>query len=438
MNKIKWYQKPIYALVALALVAGWVMIPAMLVSAADLTNVTATPEDAAAGATTNYTINFTTATAGNITYVDMEFATGFNVSGADNISSVNITLTACIVSGQVVNSTADGSPISSGIPISIKLGPIVNHETAGNYTVNVTTKWANGTIIDGPTTSAEFAVDASLTVNVTPAGKGNVTADGVLLTNYPNTTTYANGTVVTINATPNDYWYFVNWTGETDNITDANAANTTITMTGNYSIAANFDQINLTVNVTPAGKGNVTADGVLLTNYPNTTTWLNGTVVTINATPNAYWDFVNWTGETDNITDVNATNTTITMTGNYSITANFAQVNYTLTMAVTGNGTTVPAVGGHSYVNGTVVNITATPDAYWNFVNWTGDVADPNSTSTNVTVDANKTVTANFAKVPTGGEAYPVNKLAILAPWIALGMAIMAGASVLMLRRRRT
>ncbi|MCK4387412.1 MAG: hypothetical protein KAW00_01455 [Dehalococcoidia bacterium] len=355
MNKIKWYQKPIYALVALALVAGWVMIPAMLVSAADLTNVTATPEDAAAGATTNYTINFTTATAGNITYVDMEFATGFNVSGADNISSVNITLTACIVSGQVVNSTADGSPISSGISISIKLGPIVNHETAGNYTVNVTTKWANGTIIDGPTTSAEFAVDASLTVNVTPAGKGNVTADGVLLTNYP-----------------------------------------------------------------------------------NTTTWLNGTVVTINATPNAYWYFVNWTGETDNITDVNATNTTITMTGNYSITANFAQVNYTLTMAVTGNGTTVPAVGGHSYVNGTVVNITATPDAYWDFVNWTGDVADPNSASTNVTVDANKTVTANFAKVPTGGEAYPIDKLAILAPWIALGMAIMAGASVLMLRRRRT
>jgi len=39
---------------------------------------------------------------------------------------------------------------------------------------------------------------------------------------------------------------------------------------------------------------------------------------------------------------------------------------------------------------------------------------------------------------PTGGEAYPVNKLAILAPWIALGMAIIAGASVLMLRRRRT
>ena len=37
---------------------------------------------------------------------------------------------------------------------------------------------------------------------------------------------------------------------------------------------------------------------------------------------------------------------------------------------------------------------------------------------------------------PVGGEAYPVNKLAILAPWIALGMAIIAGATIFIRRRR--
>ena len=36
-----------------------------------------------------------------------------------------------------------------------------------------------------------------------------------------------------------------------------------------------------------------------------------------------------------------------------------------------------------------------------------------------------------------GGEAYPVNKLGILAPWIALIAAIIAGAGLLVLRRRR-
>jgi hypothetical protein len=37
---------------------------------------------------------------------------------------------------------------------------------------------------------------------------------------------------------------------------------------------------------------------------------------------------------------------------------------------------------------------------------------------------------------PVGGEAYPVNKLAILAPWIALAAAIIAGATIFMRRRR--
>lgn len=37
---------------------------------------------------------------------------------------------------------------------------------------------------------------------------------------------------------------------------------------------------------------------------------------------------------------------------------------------------------------------------------------------------------------PVGGEAYPVNKLAILAPWLALIAAIIAGTSILIRRRR--
>ena len=41
------------------------------------------------------------------------------------------------------------------------------------------------------------------------------------------------------------------------------------------------------------------------------------------------------------------------------------------------------------------------------------------------------------APPPVGGEAYPVNKLAVLAPWIALFAAIMAGAAIIW-RRRRT
>jgi len=35
-----------------------------------------------------------------------------------------------------------------------------------------------------------------------------------------------------------------------------------------------------------------------------------------------------------------------------------------------------------------------------------------------------------------GGEAYPINKIAILAPWIALVAAVIAGATIALRRRR--
>ena len=39
--------------------------------------------------------------------------------------------------------------------------------------------------------------------------------------------------------------------------------------------------------------------------------------------------------------------------------------------------------------------------------------------------------------VPVGGIVIPVNKLEVLAPWMALFAAILAGASLLVLTRRR-
>ena len=70
---------------------------------------------------------------------------------------------------------------------------------------------------------------------------------------------------------------------------------------------------------------------------------------------------------------------------------------YTLTMAVDGSGTTDPAVGDHVYAGGSEVHMTATPLIGSKFVKWAGDAADPNSAETTVTMDGDKTVTANFA-----------------------------------------
>jgi hypothetical protein len=55
-----------------------------------------------------------------------------------------------------------------------------------------------------------------------------------------NSGSYASGTVVNIDATPNTYYKFAAWTGDTANITNPASAHTTITMNADATIQATF------------------------------------------------------------------------------------------------------------------------------------------------------------------------------------------------------
>ena len=95
-----------------------------------------------------------------------------------------------------------------------------------------------------------------------------------------------------------------------------------------------------------------------------------------------------------------------------------------------------------------------TPDTviyYWDGTSWkraSDQHYDPVSGCIVVTVTVNThpslqdltglPLTPGNPPAPVGGETYPMNKLAILAPWIALIAAIIVGASLVVLRRRRT
>jgi uncharacterized protein YkwD len=134
--------------------------------------------------------------------------------------------------------------------------------------------------------------------------------------------TYAAGTVVPIVATPGSGYRFVNWTGNVGTIANVNAASTTITMSGNCSITANFGQIpteQFDLTTSSSTGGSVTAPGEA------TFTYDAGAVVSLVATPATGYHFVNWTGDVDTIANVNAASTTITMSGSYSIRANFLE-----------------------------------------------------------------------------------------------------------------
>ena len=110
--------------------------------------------------------------------------------------------------------------------------------------------------------------------------------------------------------------------------------------------------------------------------------------------PAAGYTFTSWSGA---CTGTGACS--VTMNGNKTVTANFTQITYTLTTAVspTGGGTTNPAVGARTYASGTVVAVTATAATGYTFTSWSGACTGTGACS--VTMDGNKTVTANFTQI---------------------------------------
>ena len=136
------------------------------------------------------------------------------------------------------------------------------------------------------------------------------------------------------------------------------------------------------------------------------------TVVDLMATPESGYGFVNWTGDVSTVADINSATTSITITpdDDYGIMANFI-AQYDLTIDSTDGGqVTAPGEGVFpDYDAGTLVNLVATPDAGYQFLEWTGDVTeidDRYAAETTITMEDNYTITASFEEEPSGGMCF--------------------------------
>ncbi len=137
----------------LALSLGLVMA-APVSAQSPLTAVTATPTSAMAGTTTTYDIDFTTAATATVGSVDIDFATGFDVSAAAYAGKAIISAGTVSVSGQVVTYTVTTPAlINAAEDVSIDLSGIVNPSAAGTYSpgVTVTTRYTNDNPIEDGT-----------------------------------------------------------------------------------------------------------------------------------------------------------------------------------------------------------------------------------------------------------------------------------------------
>jgi len=201
--------------------------------------------------------------------------------------------------------------------------------------------------------------------------------------------------LITVTATPNAGFTFTNWT-ENGNPVSTNAVYE-FTLDGNKILTANFAPIQYTVSLSsnPALGGTTNGSG----------SYNFGASVTVTATANLGYEFVNWT-ENGNEVSTNS-NYQFTLEGNTTLVANFNVLPSAYLVTLSSNpiagGTTN---GGGTYDEGSLVTVTATANLGYEFTNWTeGGLEVSTNANYEFTINGNRTLTANFLLTAPSGPA---------------------------------
>ncbi|MDR3013677.1 MAG: InlB B-repeat-containing protein [Chitinispirillales bacterium] len=307
----------------------------------------------------------------------------------------------------LVDETAYTSPITrdSGTVFNISATP-ADEPTPGYRFVNWTaTPNEAATFTDENDKNTEVILSSNATIRAnfqrlfTMAIESNPTIGGTLTPESG--LSHDSGTVVNISATatniPAPGYRFHNWTVEegTATLTNANDEDTEVILRSNATIRANFQRMfTLTIDRNLEAGGTFTPISGLSHD--------SGAVVNISATPASGYGFLNWTveGGTAIFGNANNRNTTVTLSSNATIRANFAQPVLTINVNPTAGGIVTPS-GQQSVAAGTPVSISATAASGYRFVNWTvvsgtAILGHANNANTTVRLSSNATIRANF------------------------------------------
>lgn len=224
---------------------------------------------------------------------------------------------------------------------------------------------------------ANFTSSDYHTLTIVTIGNGTVSKN-------PDSALYAHDENVTLTAIPDLGWEFVEWSGDLTG-TDNPAI---ITMDSSKVVTATFTPLQFTLT------SNVNGNGQII-KTPDQETYTYGTVVTLEAIPDAGWTFTGWSGDLNGTT----TPTTIVITSNKTISATFIQQEYTLSIHVEppeGGSVNVNPAGPYHY--GDAVQLEAVPADGWYFAGWSGDLSGSDNLIT-IIVNGDMSVTASFIKI---------------------------------------
>lgn len=283
--------------------------------------------------------------------------------------------------------------------------------------------------------TANFEVSGSVGPSTPEVYNISVSVNGTNGTATASSNSVTQGQQVTLTATPNAGYKFVNWTlGGTVVSTEATY---TFTPTASGEYVANFAPITYTVQASTANRdlgmiqiGEEAGTGTTI----QTATVNHGSTVTMHAivTNPTLYRFVNWTSGTNVVSTDNPWRFTASADVNY--VANFEAIpvvtpQYTISVsAANGQGVVTATSGTNSGTSltvdqGTQVTLTATPNEGYQFVNWTrGGVEVSTNAEYTVIVNATEEYVANFEQdvvvepevpstSPEDGKAYIIRNV---------------------------
>jgi len=353
--------------------------------------------------TTNYGSNltFTITPDANYHIADV-LVDSVSVGATSSYTFTNITATHTIGTSFAIDTfivtfdknggTTDANPTTTTANYGGNVGTLPTAPTKTGYTFDSWNTLSNGTgsVFENTTVvTTTVTVYAKWTINTytltIPASSGN--GSGIYGGTASGTVGY--GTVVSITATPSISSNFTSWTatGVASTCNSVTTSPCAFTMTGAASVTANYALKTFTLNYTSGGNGAITGSSTQTIAYGS-----DGTTVT--ATPSTGYHFTNWSDESmaNPRTDTN-------ITGNVSVSANFALDAFTVTSTAGTHGSISPS-GATTTNYGSSLTYTITPDANYHIADVLVDSVSVGVTSsytfTNIT--SIHTITASFAQ----------------------------------------
>ena len=193
------------------------------------------------------------------------------------------------------------------------------------------------------------------------------------------------GETITISAVPDELSALVAWSGAIS----GNDLTETLVITEHSVVTATFDRIRflLDVNATPGGN---------VTRLPDQPSYPTGQTVSVSATPDLGWRFVEWQGDLAG----EAASLSLTINTDIKSTAVFTQIIYSIKTATIGMGSVVLNPNRSGYTYGEQVAVTAVADPGWLFKQWYGSFTGGQA-SRNLVITDNQNITAEFVRIHT-------------------------------------